>query len=345
MSSHSPIQYADNVYQLRVPIPGSPLGATLPYLITGPNGHTLIDTGWCQADLMEGLRRQMREVGAGYFDLKRIILTHMHPDHSGLADRLREASGAEVVLHDKDRQVRGLDQAANADQLRDQSRGWYLERGVPADEYAIRNDGGGKFTELIGRFRIPKPDLVVYGGEVLDAGSTELEVIWTPGHSAGHICLYDRRAKLLYTGDHVLPKITPNVSIHPHESGNPLKDFLASLRRIRDLSVVWYLPAHEYAAEDLAARVDFLLRHHEERCAEILSGLETDAKTPYEVASEMHWNLTDWGDIKPFMRRLALSEALAHLVYLEREGQVVSEKRGGVIRYALARCAPVPVGV
>ena len=335
-----PVQIADNVYQLKVPIPGSPLGATLPYLLCGPNGHTLIDTGWCQPDLLEVIRRQLNELGAGYFDLKRIILTHMHPDHSGLADRLREASGAEVVLHDRDRVVRGLDQAANAQDLRTQSRDWYLAHGVPAEEYDQVDDGGKKFTDLIGRFRIPRPDLVVYGGEVLPAGASELEVIWTPGHSAGHICLYDRTTKLLYTGDHVLPKITPNVSIFPHETGNPLGDFLASLRRVRDLSVEWYLPAHEYAEKDLRARVDALLAHHEERCQEMLAIIQTDAKTSYQIASEVHWNLSQWSELKLFMRRLALSETLAHLVYLERLGRVASELRHGVYVYYATQPAP-----
>ena len=335
-----PIQIADNVYQLKVPIPGSPLGATLPYLLCGPEGHTLIDTGWSQADLMEVLRRQLNQLGAGYFDLKRIILTHMHPDHSGLADRLREASGAEVILHDRDRFVRGLDQAANYQELRAQSRDWYLAQGVPADEYEQGDEGGKKFTDLIGRFRIPKPDRIVYGGEVFAGGTSELEVIWTPGHSASQICLYDRSTKLLYTGDHVLPKITPNVSIFPHETGNPLGDFLASLRRIRDLAVEWYLPAHEYAEQDLRARVDALLAHHEARCQEILSIIQADAKTPYQIASEVRWNLNQWSDMKLFMRRLALSEGLAHLVYLANLGLVGSELRNGVYVYYAARPAP-----
>lgn len=336
-----PTQIADNVYQLKVPIPGSPLGATLPYLITGPDGHTLIDTGWCQPELMETIRRQLREIGAGYFDLKRIILTHMHPDHSGLADPLREASGAEVVLHDRDRVVRGLSQAANADDLRAQSRDWYLAQGVPRAEYDQVNDGGGKFTALIGRFKIPKPDVIVHGGEILSAGSTELEVIWTPGHSAGHICLYDRSSRLLYTGDHVLPKITPNVSIHPQETGNPLADFLASLERIRDISVDWYLPAHEYHQQDLRGRVDRLIAHHAERCADILVLVADDAKSPYEVASGLRWNITNWNDVAPFMRRLALSEALAHLVYLERRGEVGRELHDGVHRYFATQPATV----
>ncbi|HEX2173422.1 MAG TPA: MBL fold metallo-hydrolase [Dehalococcoidia bacterium] len=336
-----PIQIADHVYQLKVPIPGSPLGATLPYLITGPEGHTLIDTGWCKPDLMEVIRRQLNELGAGYFDLKQIILTHMHPDHSGLADGLREASGAAIVLHDRDRIVRGLSNAANAAELRANSRDWYLARGVPAAEYDQVNDGGGKFTELIGRFKIPKPDIVVYGGEILPAGTSELEVIWTPGHSAGHICLYDRTTRLLYTGDHVLPKITPNVSIHPHETGNPLGDFLASQRRIRDLAVEWYLPAHEYHEQDLAGRVDKLIAHHAARCDEILEIIGADAKTPYEIASKLHWNLNAWNEVAPFMRRLALGETLAHLVYLEDLGQVGCKLRDGVYRYFAERPAPV----
>ena len=105
----------------------------------------------------------------------------------------------------------------------------------------------------------------MWGGEQLPIGRFEFEVWWTPGHSPGHICFLERGKKFILTGDHVLPTITPNISLHPQQQGNPLGDYIASLKRLEDLDVDTVLPAHEYSFTDLRGRLREIEQHHDER--------------------------------------------------------------------------------
>ena len=115
------------------------------------------------------------------------------------------------------------------------------------------------------------PDEVVWGGERLEIGRFEFEVWWTPGHSPGHICFLERDKKFILTGDHVLPTITPNISLHPQQQGNPLGDYIASLKRLEELDVEQVLPAHESQFTDLRKRLREIEQHHEERLDEMMA--------------------------------------------------------------------------
>lgn len=331
------------VYQLKVPIPDNPLGYTLPYVITGLNGHAIIDTGWFEPEAFEDLKHELRDHKINPLDIKRIIITHIHPDHSGLAGRLRELTGAEIVTHelDSNRSPFALGGGLGTDQ-RLAVRDWFLANGVTLEELRTGQMRDARMAQAIQQYIVPHSDRLVKGGEILEAGDADLEVIWTPGHSPGHICLYDRAHKRLYTGDHVLPVITPNVSLRPLEAGNPLAEFLASLRKLEHIDAEWALPAHEHAWQDLKGRIRELLRHHEERLEEMIAAIGDDARTPFDIASRIKWNLEPWDQLPFFHRRLALSETLAHLIYLESENRVTSELRNGIRYFAPARPVPTP---
>jgi glyoxylase-like metal-dependent hydrolase (beta-lactamase superfamily II) len=160
----------------------------------------------------------------------------------------------------------------------------------------------------------------------------DLIALHTPGHSPGHVCFYERTQRLLISGDHVLPRISPNISVHAQQQGNPLAEFLDALRRVRALEVDEVLPAHEWRFRGLQERVDQILEHHHARLDEAEAALRaTPGLTCWEATRRLSWS-RDWEHIKGFMRRAAVGETLAHLVLLESAGRARSEP-GDPIRW------------
>jgi glyoxylase-like metal-dependent hydrolase (beta-lactamase superfamily II) len=162
-------------------------------------------------------------------------------------------------------------------------------------------------------------------GDLVDLPGRKLRTVWTPGHTPGHICLHLEDADRLFTGDHVLPNITPHVGLYPYdrEDVDPLGDFLASLQRVNGLENVEALPAHEWTFPDVAARAAEIHAHHEDklvRLHELLLGLPTPV-TIWEVAQRMPWNRA-WDDLGPQQRGMAAGEAAAHLRALEVRGLI-----------------------
>jgi glyoxylase-like metal-dependent hydrolase (beta-lactamase superfamily II) len=148
--------------------------------------------------------------------------------------------------------------------------------------------------------------------------------VWTPGHTAGHLCFHDEAAGLLFSGDHVLPRISPNIALMDVPGGDldPLSDFLTSLEAVGKLSVEEILPAHEYRFAGLEQRVRQLRSHHEVRLAELATHIaEHPDATTYELATLLTWS-RPWEQIGE-MRRAAIGETLAHLAVLARRGRVV----------------------
>jgi glyoxylase-like metal-dependent hydrolase (beta-lactamase superfamily II) len=173
-------------------------------------------------------------------------------------------------------------------------------------------------------------------------------VIWTPGHSAGHICLYDARHKVLLSGDHVLPHITPSVGLHVRAASNPLADYLDSLRLIGRLEAELVLPGHGEPFHGLPERTGELLAHHQRRLDEIVGLLSLppgQALTGYEIASRMSWSRRrTWDDLSGFERRMAVTEALAHIELLHARGQVQKNYVESGITYEVP-AAPIGTGL
>ena len=176
-----------------------------------------------------------------------------------------------------------------------------------------------------------KPDVLLEDGDKPEIPGWDVQAIWTPGHSPGHLCFWEPRNRLMLTGDHVLPRITPNISFHPQSGDDPLGSFLTSLEKLKPYDSQEVLPAHEHRFVGLPARLDELLEHHEHRFAEVLESIRTGDDTPWAVAKGMQWSRA-WDGISGFMRRAAVSEAMAHIRALERRG-IVRELPGEPLRY------------
>jgi len=327
----APESLGGGVWTVPVPIPGNPLAHTLVYAVESERGPVLVDAGWNHPDAWTALHDGLRSLGLAVEDVYGVVVTHFHPDHAGLAGRVREASGAWIAMHREDAEmVRRF--RARADEVGD--RRWETD--------ALRRAGAAEseladFSEQ-GRSRIEPPavpDRELADGELVDVPGRKLRAIWTPGHSPGHICLHLEDGDRIFTGDHVLPRITPHIGLYPYDlpDVDPLGDFLGSLERVAELTVGEVLPAHQHRFEGLSARARSIIEHHEERMREITRLLSDRPVTLWEVTAGMRWR-HPWERMPMEARRMAAGEAAAHLRTLERRG-AVRRLDGDPLRFVL----------
>ena len=314
-------QVRPGLWSLPVPIPNNPLRYVLVYAFELDDGIALVDAGWNTDDAWQALNDGLVQAGGSISDVKAVVVTHIHPDHYGLAGRVREASGAWVGLHPADAALL-VGRYVETDELIERMRELLALSGVPEDKLPNLADASMGILSMVS---MAAPDVLLEDDQKLDLAGWDLRTIWTPGHSPGHICLYSDRHQLLLSGDHILPRITPNISFHTQQAPNPLGDYLESLARIRYLEPEEVLPAHEYRFANLGARLDELEHHHADRLTEIEKAL---ARRPgisaWDLTITLEWS-RPWEQYPDFMQRAANGETLAHLVLLESRGRVRRE--------------------
>jgi glyoxylase-like metal-dependent hydrolase (beta-lactamase superfamily II) len=311
------------LWSIPVPMPQSSLRYVIVYALELRHGVAIIDAGWDTEEAWHALNDGLRIAGFTIRDVKAALITHIHPDHYGLAGRVREASGAWIALHPAD--AAALNQRyMDMDDLFMAMRAHLADCGVPA---GVSDSLRGASAGMRPFVSFAAPDVLLEDGARPDLDGWELRAVWTPGHSPGHLCFYAPERRLLLSGDHVLPRITPNIAFHPQQTASPLSDFLESLAKVALLDAEEVLPAHEYRFRGLAARVSQLEEHHEERFGEILAYLgQHPGATAWEVATALPWS-RPWDQIGDWMRRAALGETMAHLLVLETRGRLRREGR------------------
>jgi glyoxylase-like metal-dependent hydrolase (beta-lactamase superfamily II) len=300
-----------------VPIPDNPLRYVLVYAFETPAGPVLVDAGWNTDDCFATLEAGLAVAGFPLSDVHGVLVTHIHPDHYGLAGRVREASGAWVALHPADAALIG-ERYEDMDDLLERIGGWLRRAGAPVEEAAALQMASMAVRRFVDAVH---PDVMLEHEERPEVPGWDITAIWTPGHSPGHLCFYEASHKLMLSGDHVLPRITPNIGYHPQAGNDPLGDFLQALETVGRYDTSEVLPAHEHRFVGLSARVRELIEHHERRFVEVLGRLTAGPATAWEITASMTWS-RPWDRIEGFMRRAALGEALAHLRALEMRGRV-----------------------
>jgi glyoxylase-like metal-dependent hydrolase (beta-lactamase superfamily II) len=323
-------QVRPGLWSLPVPIPHNPLGYTLVYLFETDRGPVLVDAGWDDAATWNALYDGFVATGHEISDCYGVLVTHMHPDHHGLSGRVRDASGAWVAMHPQDAFI--LKRRFEIDdQWLIQAASILLDSGAP--EEAIDSL---PTVDQIGRMPPPVlPDRNLSDGLRVDVPGWDVRAIWTPGHSPGHTCFNVNR-DLLMSGDHVLPEITPHIGLYRLDDvqNDPLGDYMHSLLRLTVEPVSEVLPAHQYRFDSLPNRVGELLAHHEDRLDAIERSLLMRPETAWDIAAAMPWNRA-WEDLGIIMKRTALSEAFAHIRYLEHQGRVERMHDGTPISWQL----------
>jgi len=308
------------LWSIPVPLPNNSLRSVLVYLFETDRGPYLIDAGWNTDEAFGALRDGVETAGCRLSDVQGVLVTHIHPDHYGLAGRIRAASGAWVALHPADAELI-RDRYEEPDDLLERVAAMLRRVGAPAEELDSLKLAAMPLRPMV---ETVAPDVLLEDGASPEVPGWDLRAIWTPGHSPGHLCFWEGRNELMLSGDHVLPRITPNIPFHPQAGVNPLRDYLRSLDKLDAYVPDEVLPAHEYRFADLGKRLEELRQHHRDRFAEVLAAIDGGARTAWDIASKMAWS-RPWVDIAGYMRRAAVGETMAHLRLLQDEGWVTVE--------------------
>ncbi|MET0997366.1 MAG: MBL fold metallo-hydrolase [Marmoricola sp.] len=289
------------------------------YVVETDDGLVLIDGGWAIPESRKVLDASLAQLGYTVRDIRRFLVTHMHRDHYTQASVIGREVGAHVVL--------GLGDKATMDLLHSD-----FGNGDP-NNARLRSAGAEELAEGWRSMMPAKPpSMDEYGMPdewldrdlVIDLGQRQLDAVSTPGHTQGHYVFADGDAALLFAGDHVLSTITPSIGFEPAYVQQPLRDYLASLAKVRALPDMLLLPAHGPVMESSHARIDELVAHHDVRLDLSLKAVESGARTAWEVAGELPWTRHERrrDELGPFDGVLAAFETLAHLELLGLQGRV-----------------------
>lgn len=324
------LEIIEDVYRCKIPIPNNPLRYVMSYLIKSANGCTIIDAGWDTPESLTAWDKQLKELRLKFEDIEQVIITHLHPDHYGLAGKIRDLSQAKIIMSAYEAGQLGS-RYENYDNLVQQVAEFLTSHGVPPE--LVKQLQGASLPALDWVIKA-RPDEVVEDEDIIHTRPLKLRVMSTPGHSRGHICLYAERERLLFSGDHVLPTITPNISLNPQSSSNPLAGYLESFEKLKKMEVNLVLPAHEYAFSNLAERLREIENHHERRLNEVADCLTGEPATAYEIAPKISWDSGPWEGLGNWERRAAIMESLAHLEYLRSKGRIKRDDTGEFVRWS-----------
>ena len=312
----------EHVWSLAQPMPGGHLAYSFTYLVRGADGHVhVIDPGWDSEENWERLVAALEVIapgGSGVKMVSGITGTHLHPDHVGMAARLRGESGAPLALHATECRALERHDARGADPQEVAARlaAW----GVPLNR---RQELTGYLDRSPERLAL-SVDRELSDGEMLPIVGSEIRVLATPGHTGGHICLLDEQRGLLFTGDHVLPTVFSGLGLGGPTGTNPLADFVESIRRVRDHPDREALPGHGYRFRGLADRAQECLDHQLERAREVAAALaevKADVAEPtvWELAARLTWS-AGWAGLQGFQLLSALSQTAMHREYVRDHG-------------------------
>jgi glyoxylase-like metal-dependent hydrolase (beta-lactamase superfamily II) len=307
-----------------IPVPmGGPLRFVSVYAFALDGGGLgLLDTGWESDEGWAALTAGLASLGGGIADVRGVLVTHLHFDHLGLAERVRQASGAWVAMHPADAAIVGSEVHRDPSASVAAEVAFLVSLGADPDEAAA---DVGRPEKFIPFSRMAVPDRLLEDGEHADFPGWRMRAVHTPGHTPGHLCFAEGRTGLFFSGDHVLPRITPNISTTHDGTPDPLGEYMRSLEAVSATEPAEVLPAHEWRFRGLADRTDQLRAHHEHRLTELLGAIrENPRSTPWQLAAHLTWS-RPWDQYERRMRIFAVTETDAHLRLLAGRGLVVSE--------------------
>jgi glyoxylase-like metal-dependent hydrolase (beta-lactamase superfamily II) len=317
-------EVAAGVYELRLPIPFED-GLVNVFLFADGEEFDLLDCGMNSQDSLDLIRSSLAELGGTR--LRKLVVTHIHPDHYGAAGILAGPGLADLYLHRLEVPLVNP-RYVELEHLVGEVHRYLLVNGVPAGEAEVLSNSQRALSQVVAP---AEPTVQLDGAETLVMGRTPMRVEWTPGHSPGHICLYAKDSGLLFAGDHMLPELSPNIGLHPQSTPDPLHEYLDGLKRLAAYRPKLILPSHGRPFTDAEGRVEILAAHHRrrmERVASIVAGGELSA---WEVALQL------WGPRENlYEKRLALQEGLAHLQALAVEGALEKLVSPEWVRWRLA---------
>lgn len=321
MSDATRLGHGISVISLPLPFP-SPKAVNC-FVVEAETGLVLIDCGVDWEIGWRSVEEGLTSLGYRLSEVNTLIVSHLHPDHVGMAPRLIAETGCRFVMHKR---------AASLYRRYNDTPGFATRTQVLARQHGVPAALQGAFSDIGPRPdfmpAIGPPDVLVEDGSTIPLeDQRRLEVIYTPGHDPAHICLRDSLTGVVFSGDHVLGRITP-VIMYDEDAVDPLGDYLDSLSKLIEIRIALTYPAHGSMIERGTQRCNQILLHHERR----LSGMEdvvergpVTAWTVMEAVFRPH--------LTPLEQRLALRETVAHLEHLRLTGRAVSFDSEGVTWY------------
>lgn len=306
----------EHVYQLKVPIPYD-FGQVNCYLIEGEKGFTIVDTG----DYTEEAIAVWKKTLAGRIPVEKVVLTHAHTDHIGLAGWFQKHYNVPVWM------------SAKGNEELKRIRSFFIDQQYTGSDSAfLEKHGGQNYPDQDERFHMYKayqfkPDFLFEEHQELKFGDSIYETIWTPGHSPDHFCFYNQKDQVLIVGDHILNSINPIVMCQ-EEGDNPLKGYLDSLDILREFRVKYVLPGHGEQFFDLFARIEKMLSHYKKRWKQIYQSINKDGSTAFEVSQRVYGS-----NLSPAREGSAFIQTITNLVYLNSLGYVRIEEDDEIIYF------------
>lgn len=306
---------------LKLPMPIT-LNHVNVYLIGDKNDYLLIDTGFPAQETLDTLLQYLKKYGYP----KEVFITHYHPDHIGLVRLFSNSlSNSEIFINEKEIEFLNflLDQSYEINM-----RKFYLAHGFPESLFENLLRSRNRIKEIVRDVKFN----AIKDNEKIEVAGDYVKIIWTPGHTIGHSCIYYHEE--LFCGDHILPTITPNISLLQIED-NPLEHYYQSLDKVEQINPKIIYPAHGEPFDKVKERITEIKTHHENRLKEILEILLKKGKsTAYEIARNISW-YKPWDELGNIDKQLAAGETLSHLKYLSEKGLVKEEQNAGKIYYSV----------
>lgn len=321
-----PTRLPGGIHRLELPLPFFGLESVNSYVIEGDAGLTVIDVGVDDEAGREALRFGLGSLGHGVDSIAQMVITHLHPDHVGMAGRLVEEAGSRFVMESS--AIDNLHLYNDWGLFREFIRETALANGGPSDEVALLS--APEPRPLWAPESVPPTETVGDGDKIPITEDRWLEVVHTPGHEPAHICLVDSQTGAMFSGDHVLPRITPFVP-HLGEGTDNLGTYLSSLERVEAIDPPVTYPAHGVIIERGKERARQIYLHHQRRLAGVLDLMRGGA-TAWEVMTGLFRP-----HLPPMHKRLAFGETMSHLERLRATGDVEREEANGHYTYRSAR--------
>ncbi len=300
------------LHALQVPIP-YPMGYVT-VLIDTASPVTLIDTALDTPEARQAIEDGLHALGLHWESIERVIVTHHHPDHYGLAGLIEERSGASIYMLDID--------IARGEQYWHRWEEWlpghtrhFLDHGVPLSGMENNDAESRKSRERVRPATRVQP---LHEGETVQLTGHDWDVLWLPGHADGHLGLWQSELNLLIAADAILPRISPNVGLYAYSRPDPLGDYLDTLGKIERLNPSRAVVGHFGPVMDnVAERARELTAHHHERLDLVRSTLKDQSMHAYDLSHVMFRR-----ELSDSSRRFAVAETLAHAEYLRLRGEL-----------------------
>jgi glyoxylase-like metal-dependent hydrolase (beta-lactamase superfamily II) len=322
-------QLLNNIFMIKVSLPGNPLKDINCYVIKGNKRNLLIDTAFNTELCYSSLKLGLNKLNINMEDTD-IFLTHQHSDHTGLAASIA-TDMSKIYMSEIDKKgYNNLLKPEYWDLINEE----FLAFGFSREELEKNPKQNPMLTYLSSEQR---EITSVNEGFVIDLGNYKFKCIDTPGHTPGHMCLYDEGNKILFCGDHIIFDITPNITSWI-DTDNSLGTYIESLNKIKRFDIKFAFSAHREAMGNCYKRIDEIIFHHQQRLNEAYEIIkEFKDITTYDVASKMTWSIRakSWSEFPISQKWFAVGEASAHLEYLVFEGTINKELKDGKYYYKL----------